>query len=821
MKKRLLIAMSAVALFSNIYAQTEESGFSNPIKQFKANESESIIPDENQEGLSYFYHETFDNIGGSMDAPLNFNFGSATFGDIPADMLTDKEHIVTVKSTCKRAGGAVLVTGKSAYLNVELGEMRGRNKEFDLYFKIKSEKENEESVFSLINTNMGITVESYYNAPVKTEWTWYMVSFTTGNPYTNLEFDNELEDNGLYIDEIIVVVKDTFLNGPIVLPASNVDDEEFTANWFYSYDAKGIYLDVFSYADELSTRETISETQNFAGINVTDGKLNVEDPKMPEGWNYRFTKTMDKVFPNTNDGYSIVLNKEIEYLSTPNYDEAPYTALSFDLKAEEGATGKLIVEEKLPRLYSYEDQWVNTPYEWSKIGEFDLAQYTSEKKNIDLTSSLSGKGIYIRYTVSDNQDKGAEISNISYTYGGDICRAKIMEIENLELTGNQFIVSDIDSKTEYFYRIRSFDDNYVSDYSPVVRGRGPVPADEMNAPEVLEPENISKASFTAKWMPSIYTNAYRCEVYREYTAKEDIEDFVFYSEDFNSLQEGTVDKPIYGSISQNDAITYYNVLPGYLIDHGLQANGMLGIYNVFKEGSGWAFGHIYSPVYNMPENRDYKLKITAHAEIGTKFKISSYNDESKEIQTSRVGTFNQTTQDFEFKFPAGNYTFFEIDLTEGYYTLLIDKMEICLDMEAGDKISGIVDETHSMTATSKFETPYWTENDKIYYQIKGEFIQPNEYKTLDFYISEPSAKMYVDYSGVGIKEATNTTVADVYVANGELNINVSETQKVTVYNMTGIPVATFKAKEGHNVYNLNESGVYIVVVGNKCVKVVK
>lgn len=827
MKKKLLFILSAVALVSNAYAQSESTGLScNNLKLqvLKANQEESFIPDENEEGLNYFYHETFENIGGTMDAPLNFDFGTAAFGYIPEDMLIDKNHPVGLRNTCKRAGDAVLITGSGAYLNIELGEMRGRKQEFELYFKIKSEK-NEESVFSILNTNTGIVIESYYNAQAPTEWTWYKVSFEQGNPFTQLEFDNEIADNGIYLDEVLVVVKDTFLNGPIAMPASNVDDEEFTANWIYSYDAKGVYLDVFSYADELSTREVLSETQNFESVNVAaDGKLNTEDPKMPEGWTYRFTKTLDKVFPKTDKGYGIVLNKEIEYLSTPNYDEAPYSTFKFDLKAEEGAKGTLIVEEKIPRLYSKKDLWVNNPYEWSKIGEFNLSNYTSENKTIDLTSQLSGKGIYVRYRVVGTEDKGAEISNVSYTYGGDIVREKIMEIENLELTGTQFIVSDIDSKKEYFYRLRTFDDNYVSDYSPVVRGRGRVPSDEMVAPEVLEPENVSVDRFTAKWMPSVFTNAYRCEVYREYKATEDKEDFLFYSEDFNSITNGTITDPVYGEISQDYTVTYYNVLPGFLIDHGLTANGMLGIYNVYKEGRGWAFGHLNSPVYNFPENRDYTIKITAHAEVGTQFKISSYNDPGRDIQTSRVGTFKTPTQDFEFKFPASNYTFFEIDLTEGYLTLLFDKMEIYLDVEKGDEFSGIVDESHTMTATNTFETPYWTkdvENDKIYYQVKSEFIQPNSSTSLDIYVSEPSKKMYVDYSGlVGIEDAV-TTEANVYVANGELNVVVPESQKVTVYDMTGAPVAIYEAQAGHNVYNLNGYGVYIVVVGNKCVKVVK
>lgn len=822
MKRNLLLALGAITLLCNpmqSIAQNQEQKVPTlKIMRVAAEDSMTLPTEETDESINYFYHETFDNIGGSMENPVAFDFGSSNNGDIPAENLIAKDFTVSTRNTCKKAGTAILVTGKDSYLNITLGEMRGRGLKYDLYFRIKSEN-GTKSVFSIINTQSGMTTQSYYNASVPGDWTWYKVPFEYGNPNTAVEFDVEDPSNGFYIDEVLVVVNNTTLNGPIVQPATDIDNTEFTAHWFYSYDAKGVYLDVFSYDDELSTRETKSETQNFAEINVSNGLINKEEPNMPQGWNYRFTKMMDKVAPATDKGYSIVLNKAVEYLSTPNYDEAPYTKLSFDLKAEEGATGTLVVEEKLPQLYTQEDLWVNNPYVWSTVGEFNLSQYTSTKQTIDLTSALSKKGIYIRFTVKNNNDKGAEISNVSYTYGGDLVKGKKFEIQDMELTSKQFVVSGLDPNTEYFYRLRTFDDNYVSDYSIPVRGRGRIPTDKMVTPTVIAPDSITTASFRARWEQSIYTNSYQCQVYREYTAPEDKDGVVIFSEDFSSIEDGTIDSPVYGTIKSYSTISEYNVLPGFTVDHGLTANGMFGIYNAFKDGAGWAFGHLSSPVYTMPDGY-YTIKFTATAKPGAEFLIYSYNDESKDIQTSRKGTFTQTTQEFEFTFPSSNYTFFELELQQETYTILFDDMEISLDLKQGEKVTAIVDEAHAMGAYYTFNTPYWTKDDKIYYQVKGTYIQPSDYSSLDIWTSDPSNKQYVDYTGVGINDI-KTTEAEIYVADNILNINVTEEQPVTVYDLTGTPVAKYRANAGNNTYAIKGNGMFIVVVGNKATKIVK
>lgn len=823
MKAKILLLLTSLAFLSNANAQEAQSTSANKFTHVELTavaEDNEFLPSKDDESIDFLYNETFNNLGGSIDSPLDFDFGNQQFGDIPQDLLTEKGFVVSTRHTCKRAGEAILVKGQSAYLAIALGEMKGRAKAFDVYFRIKSET-SEESLFSIVCTNSGLVLEGNYSAIVPTEWTWYKVPFTTGSNNTTIEFDPEKVDNGILIDEILVVSKNTNLNGPTVLPALNPDSEEFTANWAYSYDTKGVYLDVFSYEDNVTTREIKSETQIFENINMVDGKLDREDTGMPKGWAYRFTKTMDKVFPKTGEGYSIVLNKEIEYMNTPNHDEAPYKSLSFTLKSQ-GNEGKLIIEEKLPRLYSKKDLYINNPYEWSEIAELNLSEYASEAKVVDLSSKLSQKGIYVRFRVEGTNDKGAEISNVSYSYGGDLQRAKIWEIQDLKLINTtEYIVSEIDANTEYFYRVRSFDDNYISDYSPIVRGKGRVPSEEMEAPEVSDAENVTTAGFTARWIPSIYTSSYSCEIYREHEASANVDGLVFYSENFDNVEGGTIENPVYGEIAQSSSIGYYNALPGFMIDHGLKADGMLGIYNDYKPGKGWAYGHMISPVFSMPDTF-YKLKVTAVGKAGTKFKISSFNDEGREIQTSRVGTFtmDNTPEDFEFLFPASNYTFFEIELMEEGYTLLFDKMEITIDLSAGDFIKGIVGEAQLTGAAYEYKTPNWSKDDKYYYQVKGIFIQPNIYHSLDIYISDPSRKVYVNYEGVGINE-TEETEANVYVANGELNVVVPQEEIVRVYDLTGNLVGEYKANEGLNTYQINGNGMFIVTVNNKAVKVIK
>lgn len=137
MKRNLLLALGAVTLLCSPmqgFAQTPAEN-AQTLNVMRVNADEVLPTEDTDESINYFYHETFDNIGGSMDNPVAFDFGTSSSGTIDEGSLTQKGFKVTTKNTCKRAGSSILVTGDMAYLAINLGEMRGRHKKYDLYFR--------------------------------------------------------------------------------------------------------------------------------------------------------------------------------------------------------------------------------------------------------------------------------------------------------------------------------------------------------------------------------------------------------------------------------------------------------------------------------------------------------------------------------------------------------------------------------------------------------------------------------------------------------------------------------------------------------------
>lgn len=807
----------------------------------KANSTDGI-PDEikdliEKEGTSIFYNEGFSKIPGSIDSPAEI---SGTRYQIDQNMLEDANIDVYAKGG-KGVGGAVMIeSGGSNYLSFWLGETRGRHRNITIIFHTKSANPQSDATFDFLITQSGLIASKFENVSTSSDGDWFYESLIAGNPDMQLEID-PTNENGIIIDRMIITTPDTVLNGVMLLPPSSIEEESFTANWKVSYDAKGVLLDVFSYSDEETVTEIKNEEQSFADLNITNGKLNKENPGMPDNWYYRFSKETEKNVETTGSSFAPVINKSIEYISTPNNDEIPYKSLSFDLKGNASSKAYLIVEEKQPSInqqtYDSQSMWINDSYKWNEIGRLPLKEYT-DFTTVDLTENMSGKGIYIRFRISeDDINYGAAITNIKYSYGGDTRKEKIYvdEIHDLDLPAEMtsYTVSDLEPEKEYFYRLRTYDDNYVSDYSINQRGRGILSAKEFKAPvtknptNVTEPQNGKKASFTANWESPITATFSTCQVEREFCAKEEIKDFAFLTcDDFSSLIEGTVEDPVI--IDGNSIPTSYigNVLPGYTITNGAVAKNMLGIK--------YYSGMLTSPVYDFEEGGYFKLNLhVANGKSGDELLVTCYNDEEGSYMSSRKLTLKEGSEDLSVEFPMTNYTYFTIKFnnissneSSGRY-VYFDRLEISMDLDSGDKVNGIIDEALTFGNEYDFRINNLTRGDNIGYKVIGTYQYGSEYSIIETIKSEPSNLMIVwkDYngtSGIGqnITECNNKDFK-VVKNNGSIGVELSHGSEISVYDISGNIIERIKGSAGYNQINIANNGVYIIKVDNDCVKIVK
>lgn len=107
------------------------------------------------------------------------------------------------------------------------------------------------------------------------------------------------------------------------------------------------------------------------------------------------------------------------------------------------------------------------------------------------------------------------------------------------LTETEFTVDNSNTADNYYYMVQGIDGDLVSELSNEVW----VDAISGLKVKALPATDITAAGFTANWEPLGHATDYKVDVYTQITAKQDMNDVVIITEDFNAITEGTVDNP--------------------------------------------------------------------------------------------------------------------------------------------------------------------------------------------------------------------------------------------------------------------------------------
>lgn len=305
------------------------------------------------------------------------------------------------------------------------------------------------------------------------------------------------------------------LEVPKALPATDITENSFTANWQSVSQASAYNLNVFAYKMEDCGTETVKVTESFEGL-------------VPRSSGSKRNKYIDSnlsVFP---ENWKIDVNTgSIRQLYTTNVAGDTTSVYSGKIALAFDATGDSIVTPVLPAPASKFSFWIKNAnatgtvavygfdgFQWHSLGEASTISYRSGGI-ADFSANIPVGCIQFKMIYTDeNPDLNSPtaIDEISYTYGG-IVKTRDYLVENKRITETSAPVTGLKDNTDYFYTVKSTNDSETSLESNMIDVFGY--AGSLSKPVLKEFTDIQGGQYTANWNTVIGSNGY--VVYNVYT----------------------------------------------------------------------------------------------------------------------------------------------------------------------------------------------------------------------------------------------------------------------------------------------------------------
>lgn len=254
------------------------------------------------------------------------------------------------------------------------------------------------------------------------------------------------------------------LEVPKALPATDITENSFTANWQSVSQASAYNLNVFAYKMEDCGTETVKVTESFEGL-------------VPRSSGSKRNKYIDSnlsVFP---ENWKIDVNTgSIRQLYTTNVAGDTTSVYSGKIALAFDATGDSIVTPVLPAPASKFSFWIKNAnatgtvavygfdgFQWHSLGEASTISYRSGGI-ADFSANIPVGCIQFKMIYTDeNPDLNSPtaIDEISYTYGG-IVKTRDYLVENKRITETSAPVTGLKDNTDYFYTVKSTNDSETS-----------------------------------------------------------------------------------------------------------------------------------------------------------------------------------------------------------------------------------------------------------------------------------------------------------------------------------------------------------------------
>lgn len=415
---------------------------------------------------------------------------------------------------------------------------------------------------------------------------WKDYTLEINNP--SLEFPSSIQfsawQGSFMLDNVRLVYTRSRIAAPYALHAQNLSPTSFKARWEAVPDAPAYRLNVFETA-KINNPEQGEIFENFDAINTADGT------NLPEGWkivvNAGGTRKFGTGAAASSQPVSIIFDAVGDTIETPT---TPYPIDGFEFWVKPSSTRD---DEQFMSLIRTEIYHENTG-KWENISHLPASWLkASGMKYSFVPDALGDDCTRVRMTMVQKGRVNFYIDDVRVHYRQRGNTTKF--IDNLDIAGTEteHVVEDINPENTYIYYVQAVDEEIVSEPSYMIWVDG-ITGLKVQANEATD---VTATGFTASWQPLGHATDYRVDLYSEFAPKTDLERVTILKEDFNSIDEGTVEKPGTDPNSPFDFSSRNWAATAWGATQPAWAKGMAGTLGT----SAWVgnAGLVYTPALNL------------------------------------------------------------------------------------------------------------------------------------------------------------------------------------------------------------------------------
>ncbi len=395
------------------------------------------------------------------------------------------------------------------------------------------------------------------------------------------------------IDDVKVTFRRDRISAPEVHDAVNLSDTEFLASW-ESTGAPLYRLNVLCTSPDPNGKQGVM-LEGFDSLNaLADGKsIDLSNPGYPQGWDINVSK--DSPVGDLTDDYdnkisgrwALVMDAVTDSITSPVLP-APLDALSFWVRPSQYTDDDTYMSLlRLDLYHSRSQKWetmAHLPYYYMEQegGEYVISPYALGDDVTQVRFSMIQKGAVSFY-----------IDDVRLSYASRGITSPL--IKDLDLTECEYKVSSISHANEYIYFVQSVDGDLVSATSNEVwvDGVAGLPV------QMLPPSDGADGAFTVSWKPLGHADTYSLQLSSVTVADAPMQDVTIIEENFDRINQGTVQNPGSYWISPYDFGVAGWADNNWCATNPAWAAGMAGSLGTTWYGTA---GLVYSPRLNLSCN---------------------------------------------------------------------------------------------------------------------------------------------------------------------------------------------------------------------------
>lgn len=653
------------------------------------------------------------------------------------------------------------------------------------------------------------------------EWQTCTVVATAGSFDNNAYFQIMATEGKALVDDVKVTFIANRLPAPMIESHANVAPGSFAVEWEDTGADKYLYSLKCLSEPAVVNRGTL--TCDFDGVNVNaDGTtINVDAPGYPEGWSIDVSSNGAVDITRDEGTFSsapqaIVFDAVDDVITSPDSPESiTEIRMHIGLSQEDD-------DEYSNSLLSVEI-WHADTQTWESIANLNywyIQQYSKDGVSTFDSNSIQSEDVTrVRFTMVQKGLINFYIDDIEIDYK---TRRDISYVaQDVETAETQASFDGLDVANDYYFTVKAVKDGVVSDPSQEVWVDGV--QDIM--PEAPEISNVTRNSFTASWKPVGKADTYLVGTWKIVNAEADMPKVVVLEENFDGIDEGTVEMPGTDWMTPFDFSSRGWTATPWCATQAAWAAGMAG-----SQGTSWygTAGLVFSPRLNLSANGgEFDIDFTVYTTVdkvdfGGDYGVvdesifvivmNQYFDQqglaAYELATPEVGSHK-----FSITFANPDKLDFS-DVIVAFMTktgkaFFIDDVKITQNLKAGDHL--MVPYSVQTTPETSIDFSGLEEGCDYGVMIAGSLTK--DYTT---YLSKTSEMVIAKTSEASGSLDAVDAATDVTIEGGVGHITLAAPAEVTaeICNVNGVRVATVK---GSATVKVN-AGIYIVKVAAKTVK---